>query len=627
MGKRRSVLLIVCGALSLLPFAALFFSGEISTLSLVVAVINATAWALIAWLNNRSTPESKRISTIASALNIPDLQKGRLSTLDSILWQIERRKAAFSIELASEKINSKEELSRTLESIVAQAFKLFNADSAELALGDGDAGIYHSSFVLGKPFRDPLPAARDINSIAAEGVIIHRIAFAGGTLGFLRVGLKKGQIATAADIEILRLLGLFSGLVLSNSDYTAELARLRKSSDESMQAKTGFLATLSHELRGPLGIIINAVELVLEGLCGEINSDQKETLSMIKVNGTHLLELINDVLDYARAESGKVVPDKSDIGINELLVDIAQVVRTQADQKGHKIIVTPCDEHYAISCDRRHARQMFINLLTNAIKYTPDKGTIVLWAEKVGEERINLFVKDTGVGISKDNRSKVFSAFERIEDEYSRKQVGTGLGMPLTKKLAEANGGELDFESEVGKGTTFRLTFPLVKIDAQDTLAQVDEGIDAAGLGESILLIEEDKNERALVSRYLTSRGFVVFEGHAPDEIVTALRGTAVRVALVDNRLIDSPESEIIATLRRNGSPSLRIVLLSSRAFTFDIERYLLAGVDRCISKPIPLKTLGQICRSLIDGAAAAPRLIKQGREEPRVSVKMGRKL
>src|SRR5690606_32222677 len=128
--------------------------------------------------------------------------------------------------------------------------------------------------------------------------------------------------------------------------------------------------------------MLNAVELVLDGLCGDVNKDQAETLGMVHKNGEHLLELINDVLDYAKVESGRLQVNKVDIFVNELLEDVCNVVRSQADAKFHKLIFKSSPGALAFSCDRRHARQMLINLLSNAIKYTPDGGLIEVWAER-----------------------------------------------------------------------------------------------------------------------------------------------------------------------------------------------------------------------------------------------------
>src|SRR5262249_18421399 len=157
-------------------------------------------------------------------------------------------------------------------------------------------------------------------------------------------------------------------------------------------------------------------------------------------------------LDYAKVESGRITPKKVVVVVNELLQDLAGVIRSQAEAKGHKVVAKPGDEALAISCDRRHLRQMLINLLTNAVKDTPNGGRIEVWAERIAGNRIKIYVKDSGVGIDEKDRYKVFTAFERIENAYSMNQVGTGLGMPLTKRLAEVNNGSIDFDSKPGEG-------------------------------------------------------------------------------------------------------------------------------------------------------------------------------
>ncbi len=627
--SRRRLILPILQSRITLPMRAkltLFAIGLVIVLS-VLPLVNVSAHGLLgSWLDMRTLAGLnffgwmvvlclllsredlvRKARAIAKKFGIESKGESYETLLSRVLHEVVRKHLAFSPELIEGKINSKEQLATSLQRIVAHAYKLFDAEAAEVALFDEESGLYHSSFVMGNPSSAGsqammVQAAHTTQSGIGLDVLVHPISFAGTVLGTLRIALKEGRMPSQADHDVLKLIALLSSFAIVNAQYTHELVRMKRASEESVRAKTGFLANLSHEIRGPLGIILNAVELVLDGLCGEINKDQLETLSMVKSNGEHLLELINDVLDYAKVESGKVTPQKVDILVNEVLQDICQVARGQAEIKKHKLMYVACDEALAIATDRRHIRQMMINLLTNAIKYTPDGGAITVWAERIPGGKIKLNVKDTGVGIDKIDRDKVFAPFERIDNTYSISQVGTGLGMSLTRRLAEVNGGSIDFESSPGKGSTFWLMFPAI----QFTPFMKDQGErdepDAEGRGEVILLMEANSGERLMVSKYLTSIGFRVVEVSDTAAIMSEFRERRVRLVLLDDPSVEEREGRIARVVREYGPADVRIALLSARAFAFDVERYLRQGIDRCVSRPIALKKLGHVCRELIDG-------------------------
>lgn len=605
------LLFFVIAAVSILPVVNSAAGGPIPGLSTnVVAAFNLVAWSLVIAMLLARSEQHLLAQKVARSLGLETRFRSPETLIRAVLGEIERKLAALEGNLVERRISSKEELSRALERVVALAFRLLDAESAELALFDRESGQYHSSFVLGKPFRS---SAQAMLSGALEGeeqpippdVLVQPIAFAGTVLGSLRVALKRNRLPSNADLEIARLLALQGGLVMVSAQYTDELLRMKRASEETVKAKTGFLANLSHEIRGPLGIIINAVELVADGLCGPVSSDQLETLRMVRTNGEHLLELINDVLDYAKIESGRVNPQPVDILVNDLLTDIGNVVRTQADAKRHTLTVRQGDELLACRCDRRHVRQMLINLLTNAIKYTPDGGTIELWAERAPNNRIKLNVRDSGVGIAEEDRAKVFSAFERIEHAYSSKQVGTGLGMSLTKRLAELNGGVIDFSSAPGEGSHFWILLPTGVTQRAGMQNTQEEQQAPRGNGEILLLVQQDRGERSMLTRYLLSLGYTVRSCASSAEAQEVLERNKVQIAVIDNDVVDNPEEGVVQLLRSGSSPaSIPIVLLSSRAFVFDIEKYLRAGVDRCLSKPLELRDLARTCRELLTAPA-----------------------
>ncbi len=571
-----------------------------------MAGLNLLGWSLVLsfWFWRNEIYSS--ISVTAKDLSIETRFKPFEAILDNVVSELKRKEGVLSLNLMERRINSKEELTRSLERIVAQAYKLLKAESAELALYDKESGLYHSSFVLGKPFR---VSSQAMLSGAVEGqkseespdVLIQTITFSGAVLGTLRVGLKAGILPSHGDREIARLLALQSGLAILNSEYSTELVRMKRSSEESIKAKTGFLANLSHELRGPLGIMLNAVELVIDGLCGTVTPDQLETLGMVRSNAEHLLELINDVLDYAKVESGKITPTLVDIPVVETLRQVSANVRAQAEAKNHKLTYTPSTDSLHASCDKRHFRQMLINLLTNAIKYTPDGGKIEVWAERMPGSKIKINVKDTGVGIERSQWHKVFAAFERVDNDYSMNQVGTGLGMPLTKRLAEVNGASIDFSSEPGKGSHFWIIFKAVAALDVPISEEVLQEASVRGAGEGVLVIERDAAERNMLARYLSHVGFVPLLAASSAE-AKRLIGSSIDLVIIDNNIVDNESEDPLGLIREEPQlSSLPVILISSKAFVFDIEKYLKSGADRCLIKPVSLKDLGITVKALID--------------------------
>jgi CheY-like chemotaxis protein/anti-sigma regulatory factor (Ser/Thr protein kinase) len=386
---------------------------------------------------------------------------------------------------------------------------------------------------------------------------------------------------------------------------------MRVAGEESTRAKTGFLANLSHEIRGPLGIILNGVELINDGLCGPVTESQRETLGMIKQNGDHLLDLVNDVLDYAKVEAGKIKAKPVKLKVGSLLTDLSNVVRSQSIAKKQDLKTDPVEKDLTLLCDKRHARQMLINLLTNAVKYTPLNGSIHISAERIPGNRIKITVADTGIGIPVAERSKVFGAFERVEDKYAQSQVGSGLGMPLTKRLAEVNKGTVDFESEQGVGSTFWLILPAAEtVEEEEILGGTEkrQGVFARGRGEAILLVDRENDERDMLERYLAHQGFKVINAANGAEVLRTLREWPIDLAVVEYDLPDITGEEMVGMIRQNpAAADLPIVMLSSKAFVFDIERFLKLGVDRCLSKPVDLCEIADTARQLIDETKSIP--------------------
>ncbi|HMO02757.1 MAG TPA: ATP-binding protein [Oligoflexia bacterium] len=507
---------------------------------------------------------------------------------------------------------STQPLTEILTVMTSRAMQLVGAESAELALFDQEIGQYKSALVIGKPIK--LASQAMLSNAAADNqnnercspmiineVLIEKLYFSGQLLGTLRVALKEGQVWKEKQIQVVSELAIKATLSLLTARYAEEMVRIRQRGEESAKNRTGFLANLSHEIRAPLGVILNAVDLVLDGLCGNITQDQRETLGMVKNNGQHLLDLINDVLDFAKLEAGAAKPEVISINLKDSLVDLANVISKMAEKKGHRIeLDLEIDGALNIFYDKKHFRQIVINLLSNAIKYTPDRGVIILGARNLGGGIAQIFVRDNGVGIAASDRGKVFAPFERVDDPYSKNQSGAGLGLSLTKKLVELNGGIIDFESQLGIGTEFYFSAKISNLQAVASVVKSDEHL-PMGNNERVLLIESSDEQRLTLERFLKSRGFDVFAAKDNGAALTALNSDQIDLVIVDNLSLEQGGRELIKRLSNSPKTDhIPVLLLSARAFDFDIEGYIRAGIDQCVAKPIDLKDLAQRAKNLL---------------------------
>ena len=225
------------------------------------------------------------------------------------------------------------------------------------------------------------------------------------------------------------------------------------------KAKSEFLAAMSHELRTPLNAIGGYTELLAGEIRGPINEVQRSDLERIKRNQHHLLSLINDILNFAKLEAGRVQFDPVDLSINETLGQLEALVAPQLEQKQLRYDYKCSDPKYTAYTDPERLQQILINLLSNAIKFTPPGGMVVVTCEPKGA-RMEVQVTDTGIGIPPDKLDQIFEPFVQLDRGQTAGAVGTGLGLSISRDLARAMGAELTAESRLDAGSTFTLSLP-----------------------------------------------------------------------------------------------------------------------------------------------------------------------
>ncbi len=252
------------------------------------------------------------------------------------------------------------------------------------------------------------------------------------------------------------------------------LRRAKEAAEAASRAKTEFLATVSHELRTPLNAIIGFSELMIRGVLGPIGNVQyREYLEDINQSGTHLLSIINDILDFSKAEASKLELHESEVDVHQVVIGLARLMGPRARDAGLELCDRIPPELPNLWCDERKLKQMLLNLLTNAVKFTPRGGHIDVEAN-CNETGLTIVVRDTGIGIAKADLDRVLQPFVQADNELSRRHEGTGLGLTLVNSMIAMHGGQFQLESEVGSGTTAVLSFPPQRVGSVSSRAEKD---------------------------------------------------------------------------------------------------------------------------------------------------------
>lgn len=396
---------------------------------------------------------------------------------------------------------------------------------------------------------------------------------------------------------------------------------------EATRLKTDFLANMSHELRTPLNAILGLSEALREQTYGPLTSRQSQSLSTIHSSGEHLLALINDILDLSKIEAGKLDLNLDLVDVSEFCESCLVFIRTQAMQK--KIGVTfEHDEHVAqLLVDPRRLKQILVNLLTNAVKFTPNGGHIGLsvTAPK-GEEMVRFTVWDTGIGISMDDAAKLFRAFTQIESGLTRPQEGTGLGLALVAKLVELHGGSVALESEIGKGSRFIVALPLANADAskgRDELIPAMAGDknrvrpilsakqvnfkvkDAAParVYRRALLIEDDSIAADLLVRHLCSLGLTSVVHPRGEQSVDEVLREQPDVILLDIQLPNDSGWVVLTRLKEN--PLTRDIPVVVVSVIDSPEKSRSLGAAAHFTKPVSREQLASFLQPSNETGAA----------------------
>ena len=277
-------------------------------------------------------------------------------------------------------------------------------------------------------------------------------------LGGIAVNRKATGAFAPEVVALLQTFAAQSALAIQNARLFREIEGKSRELETASRHKSEFLANMSHELRTPLNAIIGFSEVLSERLFGDVNDKQAEYLDDIVVSGRHLLALINDVLDLSKIEAGRMELDRSEFDLATAVGNTLSLVRERA-QRRDIVLASALDSRIgAVNADERKVKQVLLNLLSNALKFTPEGGRIDVRARRA-HDLVEIAVTDTGVGISPDDQATVFEEFRQV-GAAAKKVEGTGLGLAISRKFVELHGGTIRVDSEVGKGSTFTFTLP-----------------------------------------------------------------------------------------------------------------------------------------------------------------------
>lgn len=281
-------------------------------------------------------------------------------------------------------------------------------------------------------------------------------------LGLLGSVIDQHQ-ASRANEEAVRLRHHISELEATKRKLEATSADLRTALDvaaSASQAKSQFLAAMSHELRTPLNAIIGFSEMIANETFGPVgDAHYPDYARSIHYSGRHLLQLINDILDFSKLDAGRLELQEEEIDLHELVAATLGMIELEASRAGIALFIDLGDKLPLLRADARRVRQVVLNLLSNAVKFTLPGGEVRLTTSSCGGE-FGIIIADTGIGIAADDIPRALEHFGQVDSSLSRKYQGTGLGLPLARRLMELHGGRLELESEVGIGTTVTAFFP-----------------------------------------------------------------------------------------------------------------------------------------------------------------------
>ncbi len=516
------------------------------------------------------------------------------------------------------------EVERVLETLYEQCQRTFATDSFYVALYDADTGMFHFPFLrgVGSEAGAPLPGRPEDESAGLTGYIIRTgqtlyipdvmappadapyrvlkftederlrsylgvpMIFRGQVTGVLSVQSLRPNAYSESEVELLATIATQTSIAIENARAYQQLVQTAEELREVDRLKTQFLANMSHELRTPLNSIIGFSRVMLKGIDGALTDLQSADLTSIYNSGQHLLRMINDILDMSKIEAGRMDLSFDEMSLDEICQSVLPTAGVLVKDRPVELKSSIPEDLPSVWADGQRVRQVLINLLSNAAKFT-EEGQITLSAAVTPEnpDFVTVSVQDTGIGIDSESQKKLFVPFQQVDASTTRRAGGTGLGLSICRSFVEMQGGRIWVESELGKGSTFFFTLPIYQVMRQKMEGEAEAVPDKQK--KVVLAIDDDTGVITLFKRYLEHEDYQVIGVTQARRALEMAQRLAPDLAAITLDVV-MPQMDGWQVLRAlKEDPVTRDVPVIMCSIVEGLERALSMGAAVCLSKPV----------------------------------------
>ncbi len=394
--------------------------------------------------------------------------------------------------------------------------------------------------------------------------------------------------------------------ILRRKRVEEALVQAKEEAERANRAKSDFLSRMSHELRTPMNSILGFAQILEMDKIDRLTTRQKPWVSQVRKAGDHLLELINEILDLARIESGKMTVTMENVDVVPLMKEVLVLIMPMSKDRKIKIVNMVSIPSLVVFGDRIRLRQVFLNLLSNAVKYNIENGIISIYYRKTSEGKIRISIEDSGIGVSKDKINDLFEPFARLDADSSEVE-GTGIGLTITRRLVEQMSGDISVKSTLDKGSCFTLELPAgaaqeVERDPEDARVEFSQQSLNPNENYTLLYIEDNPDNLILIRQVLKTRPNIrlIFSRDSRTGIELALAHHPDLI-LMDINLPGMDGFTALKALRAyRGIRSIPVIAVSANAMQDDIDHGLEAGFDSYITKPINIARFMEVVDRLL---------------------------